>query len=61
MLMRIFVAIVIIVAILAGLANHMSLNFMNMPVLHGFFDTAIPILGFGALIKYLCCCGDHHK
>ncbi len=59
MVMRIFVTVVIIVAIVAGLAAPLSLNFMNMGVLQGFFSTALPILGFGALIKYLCCCG--HK
>ena len=25
-----------------------------------FFEVMIPILGVGALLKYLCCCRHHH-
>jgi hypothetical protein len=54
MLMRIFVAIVIIFAIIAGFIPYIPVNFINTAFLHNFFQTTLPILGFGALVKYLC-------
>ncbi len=56
MLMRLFVAIVIIIAIAAGVfalvLHHDQL--LGLIIFREFFDVALPILAFGALIKYLC-------
>jgi len=54
--MRIFVALIIIVAIGVGVC---ALTFnkdqlINLIYFRDFFDVSLPILGFGALVKYLC-------
>lgn len=58
MIFRLFAAFIVIVAVAAGLA------FISLPHdqlahvmrLRDFFDVAIPVLGFGALTKYICSC-----
>lgn len=56
MLMRFFVASIIIIAIAAGvfalILHHDQL--LGLIIFREFFDVALPILAFGALIKYLC-------
>lgn len=58
MLMRAFVIAIIAIAIIVGiLAISLSReNLMRLAYLRDFFDAPLPILGFGALIKYLCTC-----
>jgi hypothetical protein len=68
MLMRIFVVLIILVAVIFGIC---ALNFdnrdklINLIYFRDFFDVSLPILGFGALIKYLCTscfsCKECHK
>ena len=59
MLFRIFVAFIVVVAIVVGLLNITSsphIDMLRLSMFSEFFTVAIPILGFGALIKYLCSC-----
>jgi hypothetical protein len=58
MLMRIFVTLVIIVAIAVGvLALVLPRDqLVKLIIFRDFFDVTLPILAFGALIKYLCTC-----
>jgi hypothetical protein len=61
MLLRLFVFLIIIVAIVAGvLALTLSRDqIVQIIQFRDFFDVALPILAFGALFKYLCtfrCC-----
>jgi multisubunit Na+/H+ antiporter MnhC subunit len=55
MIMRIFVAIIILTAITVGTLVLFVQRDMLVKIIYfrDFFDVAIPILGFGALIKYL--------
>lgn len=58
MLMRIFVALIILIAIAVGvLALVLPRDqLVKLIVFRDFFDVTLPILAFGALIKYLCTC-----
>jgi hypothetical protein len=57
MLLRIFVFLVILTALLAGLTTILwHEQIVRIVMFRDFFDVAIPILGFGALVKYLCSC-----
>ena len=62
MIMRIFVTLVIIVAIAVGVFALILPRdqLVRLIIFRDFFDVTLPILAFGALIKYLCCCGHHH-
>ena len=56
MLMRLFVILIILIAISVGVC---ALLFNRDQIIHliyfrDFFDVSLPILGFGALVKYLC-------
>ncbi len=57
MYMRIFITLIILIAVIIGFC---ALKFNNSDQLikliyfRDFFDVSLPILGFGALIKYLC-------
>jgi ABC-type dipeptide/oligopeptide/nickel transport system permease component len=56
MIQRLFVAF--IVAVVAGICA-MSLprdSIAHLVMFRDFFDMALPILAFGALVKYLCTC-----
>lgn len=58
MFMRIFVTLVVLVAIIVG-ALALTLpreEIVKLIIFRDFFDVSIPVLGFGALIKYLCTC-----
>lgn len=59
MCMKVFVFLVILVAIAVGLFTLFLPRdqIVAMLVFREFFDVALPILGFGALVKYLCTCG----
>lgn len=58
MYMRIFVTLIIIVAILVGLFALVLPRdqLIRLIIFRDFFDVTLPILAFGALIKYLCTC-----
>jgi hypothetical protein len=71
MLMRVFVALVILVAMIVGIFSFILRRdqLVHLIVFRDFFETVLPILAFGALVKYLCTmcrCGRqamtcHHK
>jgi hypothetical protein len=58
MLLRVFVACIILVAIIVGVCALVLPRdgIVHLIVFRDFFDVSLPILAFGALIKYLCCC-----
>lgn len=58
MSMRIFVSLIIIIALVVGiLAISLPRDaLIRLIVFRDFFDITLPILAFGALIKYLCNC-----
>lgn len=64
MAIRVFVFIIIVVAILVSLFSYLTPHLFSyiapqtqiktLVAFHNFFDITLPILAFGALIKYLC-------
>lgn len=58
MVMRIFVTLVILIALAVGvLALALPRDqLVKLIIFRDFFDVALPILAFGALVKYLCTC-----
>jgi len=56
---KIFVTLIVLLAIAVGvLAVYLPRDqVVQLVVFREFFDVSLPILAFGALIKYLCCCG----
>ena len=58
MCMRIFVSLIILIAIAVGvLAITLPRDaLIRLIVFRDFFDITLPILAFGALVKYLCSC-----
>lgn len=55
-MMRLFVSAIIIIAIVVGVFA-LSLDpdkLVKLIIFRDFFDVTLPILGFGALVKYLC-------
>ena len=58
MLLRVFVALIILIALAVGIFA-LTLprdEIVRLIVFRDFFDVSLPILAFGALIKYLCTC-----
>jgi len=55
---KIFVAFIVIVAVIAGILNIVPgrADVIPLAMFNEFFTAALPILGFGALVKYLCTC-----
>lgn len=56
MLIKLFVGLFIVAGVIAG-ALALTLpreQIVHLIMFRDFFDVALPILGFGALIKYLC-------
>lgn len=53
----IVVVVALLVAILASVWPQDRLS--DIIYVTRFFDVTLPILAFGALIKYLLCCGRH--
>lgn len=52
---RIFVGLIILAAICVGLGTQLSRDLLiKVIIFRDFFDAALPVLAFGALIKYLC-------
>lgn len=58
MYIRIFVVLIILIAISVGIFALVLPRdqLVRLIVFRDFFDVTLPILGFGALIKYLCTC-----
>lgn len=56
MILRVFVAIIILIALVIGILA-LALpreDIVKLIIFRDFFDVSLPILAFGALIKYLC-------
>lgn len=62
MLLRIFVGLVVLIGILVGcLAMVLPRDqIVHLIMFRDFFDVSLPILAFGALVKYLCTALPHH-
>lgn len=61
MFLRIFVGLIILIAIVVGILA-LSLprdQLVKLIIFRDFFDVTLPILGFGALVKYLCTCSKN--
>jgi hypothetical protein len=57
MIMKIFVCLIVLVALAVGFGTRLPRDLLlNVIIFRDFFDAAIPVLAFGALIKYLCTC-----
>lgn len=58
MLMRIFVTLIILIAVIGGIFAIVLPRdqIVKLIIFRDFFDVAVPILAFGALVKYLCSC-----
>ncbi|MBA3660415.1 MAG: hypothetical protein H0W64_01690 [Gammaproteobacteria bacterium] len=58
MLMRVFVTLIIIIAVAVGLFALILPRdqLLRLIIFRDFFDVTLPILAFGALVKYLCTC-----
>ena len=58
MLLKLFISLVIVVASLCGIlvsTNYLPRDLIvHLVAYRDFFDVALPILAFGALVKYLC-------
>jgi len=66
MFMKLFVALIVLAALCVGLGTQLPRDLlMKVIIFRDFFDAALPVLAFGALIKYLCTCcvkcKDCHK
>lgn len=64
MVLKIFSALIIVLVIAVGALIIAQQNgysaTVNLSLFRDFFDVSLPILAFGALVKYLCsfrCCG----
>lgn len=59
MLMRLFIFLIIVIAIAAGVTTVLwHTQVIQVAMFRDFFDVALPVLGFGALVKYLCTCSN---
>lgn len=58
MLMRIFVILIVLIAVLVGVFALVLPRdqLVRLIFFRDFFDITLPILAFGALVKYLCTC-----
>lgn len=58
MCMRIFVALIVIIAVGVGVFALVLPRdqLVKLIIFRDFFDVTLPILAFGALVKYLCSC-----
>jgi hypothetical protein len=62
MVMKVFAFLIVLIAIGIGLGTQIPRDLLvqnlllKVLIFREFFDAALPVLGFGALIKYLCTC-----
>lgn len=63
MYMRTFVFLVVLVALIVGLLALVLPRdqLVRLIIFRDFFDVTLPILAFGALVKYLCHCSKCPK
>jgi len=58
MLLKIFTTVIVLLVVLVGaliLAQQAGYGpTVNLSIFRDFFDVSLPVLAFGALIKYLC-------
>lgn len=55
MFLKVMVTLIILAAICVGLGTQLPRELlMKVIIFRDFFDAALPVLAFGALIKYLC-------
>lgn len=58
MLLKIFTAVIVLLVVLVGaliLAQQAGYGpAVNLSIFRDFFDVSLPVLAFGALVKYLC-------
>jgi len=55
--MKVFVSLIVLVAICVGLGTQLPRDMLiKVIIFRDFFDAALPVLAFGALVKYLCSC-----
>jgi hypothetical protein len=57
MFIRLFIALIILIAIAVGIFALVLPRdqLVRLIIFRDFFDVTLPILAFGALVKYLCC------
>jgi hypothetical protein len=62
MFMRVFVALIILISVVVGVFALVLPRdqLVKLILFRDFFDVTLPILAFGALVKYLCTCCVHH-
>lgn len=58
MFMKLFVSLIILIAVAVGVFALVLPRdqLIRLIVFRDFFDVTLPILAFGALVKYLCTC-----
>jgi len=58
MFMRMFVTLIVLTAVAVGVFALLLPRdqLVGLIIFRDFFDVTLPILGFGALVKYLCTC-----
>lgn len=57
MYMKLFVFIIVVLAVCVGLGTQLPRDLLiKVIIFRDFFDAALPVLAFGALVKYLCTC-----
>lgn len=63
MWLKLFIGLIIFMAILAGALTLILPReyIVNLIMFRDAFDVALPMLAFGALIKYLCTCKESNK
>lgn len=63
MLLKLFIGLIVIVGVVVG-ALALALpreQIVHLIMFRDFFDVSLPILAFGALIKYLCTCSKSNS
>jgi hypothetical protein len=58
MLMKLFVSLIVVIGIIVGILalTVRPDQLYRLVIFRDFFDVTLPILAFGALVKYLCTC-----
>ena len=60
MIHKLFIAFIVVVAVIVGICA-IALprdEIARLVMFRDFFDVSLPILAFGALVKYLCSCSS---
>lgn len=60
MYMRTFITLIILIAVAVGVFALVLPRdqLVRLIIFRDFFDVTLPILAFGALVKYLCTCSE---